>query len=161
MAVCEELQTKWGKFCIRNHAQRTSLPCKFRVSGGFKARRLKERHSQVAQKDAHRSDSSCIPIGATVDMHTDRKAGTPSGPGRAEFHRHREEREESLNQIIQSRKQEREANRKLIFFLRSEEERQKRLLEEEEARKLEVLHILPATTLFITSNQSMCGDELD
>ncbi|GFP84864.1 eukaryotic translation initiation factor 3 subunit a [Phtheirospermum japonicum] len=56
---------------------------------------------------------------------------------RAEFDRHREEREESLNQIIQSRKQEREAKRKLIFFLRSEEERQKRLREEEEARKLE------------------------
>ncbi|KAK6144992.1 hypothetical protein DH2020_021812 [Rehmannia glutinosa] len=46
-------------------------------------------------------------------------------------------REERINQIIQSRKQEREAKRKMIYFLRSEDERQQRLREEEEARKLE------------------------
>ncbi|KAL3624614.1 Eukaryotic translation initiation factor 3 subunit A [Castilleja foliolosa] len=56
---------------------------------------------------------------------------------RAGYDRQRVEREESLNQIVQSLKQERETKRKLIFFLRSEEERQKRLCEEEEARKLE------------------------
>ncbi|KAK6141225.1 hypothetical protein DH2020_025022 [Rehmannia glutinosa] len=56
---------------------------------------------------------------------------------RSDYDRLKEEREERVSQIIQSRKQEREAKRKLIFFLRSEEERQKRLREEEEARKLE------------------------
>ncbi|KAI3470332.1 hypothetical protein Pfo_026995 [Paulownia fortunei] len=56
---------------------------------------------------------------------------------RAEYDRLKEEREERINKIIQSRKQEREAKRKMIYFLRSEEERQKRLREEEEARKLE------------------------
>lgn len=54
-----------------------------------------------------------------------------------EFNRIQLEREERINQIIQSRKQEREAKRKMIYYLRSEEERQKRLLEEEEARKRE------------------------
>ncbi|CAA2984865.1 eukaryotic translation initiation factor 3 subunit A isoform X2 [Olea europaea var. sylvestris] len=54
-----------------------------------------------------------------------------------EFNRIQSEREERINQIIQSRKQEREAKRKMIYYLRSEEERQKRLLEEEEARKRE------------------------
>ncbi|KAK6145005.1 hypothetical protein DH2020_021825 [Rehmannia glutinosa] len=57
---------------------------------------------------------------------------------RAEYERLKEEREERINQIIQSRKQEREAKRKMIYFLRSEDERQQRLREEEEARKLEV-----------------------
>ncbi|KAK6145043.1 hypothetical protein DH2020_021863 [Rehmannia glutinosa] len=56
---------------------------------------------------------------------------------RAEYERLKEEREERINQIIQSRKQEREAKRKMIYFLRSEDERQQRLREEEEARKLE------------------------
>ncbi|PIN18403.1 Translation initiation factor 3, subunit a (eIF-3a) [Handroanthus impetiginosus] len=56
---------------------------------------------------------------------------------RAEYDRLKEEREERINQIIQSRKQEREAKRKMIYFLRSEEERQKKLREEEEARKHE------------------------
>ncbi|NP_001311594.1 eukaryotic translation initiation factor 3 subunit A [Nicotiana tabacum] len=55
----------------------------------------------------------------------------------AEFTRMKRERQERISQIIQSRKQEREARRKMIFFLRSEEERQKRLQEEEEARKRE------------------------
>lgn len=56
---------------------------------------------------------------------------------RSEYDRLREEREERINQIIQSRNQEREAKRKMIYFLRAEEERQKRLREEEEARKIE------------------------
>ncbi|KAG5244746.1 eukaryotic translation initiation factor [Salix suchowensis] len=55
----------------------------------------------------------------------------------AEFNQRRAEREERINQIIQVRKQEREALRKKIFFVRSEEEILKRLREEEEARKLE------------------------
>uniref|UniRef100_A0A0V0I2K2 Putative ovule protein n=1 Tax=Solanum chacoense TaxID=4108 RepID=A0A0V0I2K2_SOLCH len=55
----------------------------------------------------------------------------------AEFNRLKQERRERISQIIQSRKQEREARRKMLFFLRTEEERQKRLQEEEEARKRE------------------------
>ncbi|GER56979.1 eukaryotic translation initiation factor 3subunit A [Striga asiatica] len=47
------------------------------------------------------------------------------------------DREKMVASIIQTRKEEREANRKLIYFLRCEEERQKRLHEEEEARKRE------------------------
>ncbi|KAL6564794.1 Eukaryotic translation initiation factor 3 subunit A [Orobanche minor] len=48
-----------------------------------------------------------------------------------------QEKELMLSNIIQSRKKEREAKRKMIYFLRTEEERQKRLHKEEEARKLE------------------------
>ncbi|EXC11331.1 Eukaryotic translation initiation factor 3 subunit A [Morus notabilis] len=55
----------------------------------------------------------------------------------AEFDRRRVEREEQINQLIQARKQEREALRKKIFYVRSEEERQRKLREEEEARKWE------------------------
>lgn len=55
----------------------------------------------------------------------------------AEFNRLRAEREERINQIIQSRKQEREAKRKMLFYLRSEEERMKKAREEEEAHKRE------------------------
>ncbi|KDP23427.1 hypothetical protein JCGZ_23260 [Jatropha curcas] len=55
----------------------------------------------------------------------------------AEFDRLRTEREERINQIIQARKQEREANRKKIFYVRTEEERLRKLREEEEARKRE------------------------
>ncbi|KAL0405093.1 UNVERIFIED_CONTAM: Eukaryotic translation initiation factor 3 subunit A [Sesamum latifolium] len=56
---------------------------------------------------------------------------------KSEYDRLKEEREEKIHQVIQARKQERDAKRKMIYFLRSEEERQKRLREEEEARKLE------------------------
>ncbi|KAL8544735.1 hypothetical protein ACS0TY_005097 [Phlomoides rotata] len=56
---------------------------------------------------------------------------------RSEYDRHRQEREQSINNIILTRKEERVAKRKIIYFLRTEEERQKRLHEEEEARKLE------------------------
>ncbi|KAL0320099.1 UNVERIFIED_CONTAM: Eukaryotic translation initiation factor 3 subunit A [Sesamum radiatum] len=56
---------------------------------------------------------------------------------KSDYDRLKEEREEKIHQIIQTRKQERDAKRKMIYFLRSEEERQKRLREEEEARKLE------------------------
>ena len=55
----------------------------------------------------------------------------------SEFNQRRAEREERINQIVQARKQEREALRKKIFFVRSEEERLKKLREEEEARKHE------------------------
>lgn len=55
----------------------------------------------------------------------------------AEYSRLRAEREERISQIIQSRKQEREAKRKMLFYLRSEEERMKKAREEEEARKRE------------------------
>ncbi|KAG9160131.1 hypothetical protein Leryth_015016 [Lithospermum erythrorhizon] len=56
---------------------------------------------------------------------------------RAEYERLRGEREERVNQILQSRKQEREMKRKMLFFLRSEEERLNKEREEEEARKRE------------------------
>ncbi|KAL5853920.1 hypothetical protein ACOSQ3_009038 [Xanthoceras sorbifolium] len=55
----------------------------------------------------------------------------------AEFDRRRVDREERINLIIQARKQEREAKRKMIYFVRSEEERLKKIREEEEARKQE------------------------
>ncbi|XP_073310758.1 eukaryotic translation initiation factor 3 subunit A-like [Primulina huaijiensis] len=56
---------------------------------------------------------------------------------RAEYNRLKEERDERIRQIIQTRKHERETKRKMIYFLISEEEKQKRLRAEEEARKLE------------------------
>ncbi|GMH18914.1 hypothetical protein Nepgr_020755 [Nepenthes gracilis] len=55
----------------------------------------------------------------------------------AEYDRLRHEREEQIDQILQARRQEREAKRKIIFFLRSEEERLSKQQEEEEARKRE------------------------
>ncbi|XP_051131367.1 eukaryotic translation initiation factor 3 subunit A [Andrographis paniculata] len=54
-----------------------------------------------------------------------------------EYDRLKEEREQRIHQIIQARKQERDAKRKMIYFLRSEEERQKKLREEEELRKMQ------------------------
>lgn len=62
---------------------------------------------------------------------------------RAERDRVRQEREETISSIIQSRKEEREAKRKMIYFLRTEEERQRRMREEEEARRLEGMYISP------------------
>ncbi|KAH0720874.1 hypothetical protein KY285_005752 [Solanum tuberosum] len=55
----------------------------------------------------------------------------------AEFNSMKQERQERINQIIQTRKQDRDTRRKLIFFLQKEEEQQKRLQEEEDARKHE------------------------
>ncbi|KAG5582905.1 hypothetical protein H5410_053532 [Solanum commersonii] len=55
----------------------------------------------------------------------------------AEFNSMKQERQERINQIIQTRKRDRDTRRKLIFFLRKEEEQQKRLQEEEDARKHE------------------------
>ncbi|OVA13491.1 Proteasome component (PCI) domain [Macleaya cordata] len=55
----------------------------------------------------------------------------------SEFNRLKMEREERISQLLQFRRQEREAKRKMIFYLRSEEERQKKLQEEEAARKQE------------------------
>ncbi|KAF2288300.1 hypothetical protein GH714_005878 [Hevea brasiliensis] len=54
-----------------------------------------------------------------------------------EFDRQRAMRGEKIKQIIQARKQEREAKRKKIFYVRSEEERLRKLREEEEAHKRE------------------------
>ncbi|KAG9138167.1 hypothetical protein Leryth_001397 [Lithospermum erythrorhizon] len=56
---------------------------------------------------------------------------------RAEYERLRSEREESIDQILQSRRQDRDMKRKMLFYLRSEEERINREREEEEARKRE------------------------
>ncbi|KAM7531830.1 hypothetical protein LguiB_035240 [Lonicera macranthoides] len=53
----------------------------------------------------------------------------------AEFNRLKKEREDRTNQIIQSRKFERETRRKMIFYLKVEEERLKKLREEEEVRQ--------------------------
>ena len=53
----------------------------------------------------------------------------------AEYNRLKAETEERVNQILQQRRQEREYQRKMIFFLRAEEERLRKLHEEEEARK--------------------------
>lgn len=55
----------------------------------------------------------------------------------AEYDRLRVERDERINQILQSRKEEREIKRKMLFYLNVEEERLKKLHEEEEARKRE------------------------
>ncbi|CAA0841146.1 Eukaryotic translation initiation factor 3 subunit A [Striga hermonthica] len=54
---------------------------------------------------------------------------------KSKYERLKADRGKMVADIIQTRKVECEANRKLIFFLRCEEERQKRLHEEEEARK--------------------------
>ncbi|KAK6943688.1 Proteasome component (PCI) domain [Dillenia turbinata] len=55
----------------------------------------------------------------------------------AEYNKLKREREERTNQLIQTRKRERELLRKMKFYLDVEEERQKKLREEEEARKRE------------------------
>ncbi|XP_025883546.1 eukaryotic translation initiation factor 3 subunit A-like [Solanum lycopersicum] len=55
----------------------------------------------------------------------------------AKLNSKKQERQEQINRIIQTRKQDRDTRRKLLFFLRKEEEQQKRLQEEEDARKHE------------------------
>ncbi|KAL4560593.1 hypothetical protein LXL04_032746 [Taraxacum kok-saghyz] len=55
----------------------------------------------------------------------------------AEYNKMKKEQEERINQIIQSRQQERETRRKMICYLKLEEERQKKLRAEEEARQRE------------------------
>ncbi|KAM3288086.1 hypothetical protein P3S67_021516 [Capsicum chacoense] len=47
----------------------------------------------------------------------------------------KQERQERINQIIQTRKQDRNIRRKLIFFLRTKEEQRKRLQEMEDSWK--------------------------
>lgn len=54
-----------------------------------------------------------------------------------EFNRLKKEREDKINQLIATRKRERDTKRKLLFYLKTEEERRDRLREEEEARKQE------------------------
>lgn len=68
----------------------------------------------------------------------------------AEFRRLKAEREERLSQIIQSRREERERARKMIFYVKSEEERLNKLREEEEARKREGTHFVWIMTFFCT-----------
>nr|AIZ68197.1 eukaryotic translation initiation factor 3 subunit A-like protein [Albuca bracteata] len=55
----------------------------------------------------------------------------------AEYSRLKKEREDRINQVVASRKREREIRRKLYFYLKSEEERLIKQREEEEARKRE------------------------
>lgn len=55
----------------------------------------------------------------------------------SEFDRLREERDRQIQQMLQARRQERDAIRKKIFYVRTEEEKQRKLQEEEEARKRE------------------------
>ncbi|CAI0404954.1 unnamed protein product [Linum tenue] len=55
----------------------------------------------------------------------------------AEFDQRQAAREARINQIIQTRRQEREIQRKKIFYIKTEQERLARLKEEEEARKRE------------------------
>lgn len=55
----------------------------------------------------------------------------------SEFDRLREERDRQIQQMLQARRQERDAVRKKIFYVQTEEEKQRKLLEEEEARKRE------------------------
>ena len=54
-----------------------------------------------------------------------------------EYTRLKKEREDRINEVIASRKREREIKRKLFFYLKSEEERLTKEREEEEARKRE------------------------
>ena len=55
----------------------------------------------------------------------------------AEFSHLKKERDERINQLISSRKRERETVRKLMYYLNLEEQRIEKLREEEEARKRE------------------------
>lgn len=66
---------------------------------------------------------------------------------RAEFERMRTEREHRISTILQTRREEREIKRKMIFYLNVEEERQRQLREEEEARKREGIYILTSLLL--------------
>ncbi|KAF6147121.1 hypothetical protein GIB67_036840 [Kingdonia uniflora] len=53
----------------------------------------------------------------------------------ADFTRLKMEREERIYQLLQARREERKAKRKMLFYLRSEEARKMKLEEEERARK--------------------------
>ncbi|KAB1202174.1 Eukaryotic translation initiation factor 3 subunit A [Morella rubra] len=56
---------------------------------------------------------------------------------REEYDRRRAERDLQIQQMLQARRQEREALRKKIFYVQNEEEKQRKMHEVEEARKLE------------------------
>lgn len=56
---------------------------------------------------------------------------------REEYDRRRAERDFQIQQMLQARRQEREALRKKIFYVQNEEEKQRKMHEVEEARKLE------------------------
>lgn len=64
------------------------------------------------------------------------------------------EKEEHVNKILETRKQEREIKRKTNFYLRNEEERQQRLEEEEEARKREGIYMHMYIEKFQLSHQN-------
>ncbi|VAH70998.1 unnamed protein product [Triticum turgidum subsp. durum] len=67
----------------------------------------------------------------------------------SEFSSLRKEREERINQLLSSRKRERETVRKLMYFLNMEEQRIQREREEQEARKREGKWIAVLTLLFV------------
>lgn len=54
-----------------------------------------------------------------------------------EYDRRRVQREDQIQQMRHTRKREREAMRKTMFFVQNEEEKQRKMEEEEEARKRE------------------------
>lgn len=54
-----------------------------------------------------------------------------------EYDRRRVERENQIQQMLLTRKQDREAMRKTMFFVQNEEEKQRKMEEEEEAHKRE------------------------
>jgi hypothetical protein len=66
----------------------------------------------------------------------------------SEFSSLRKERDERVNQLISSRKRERETVRKLMYYLNLEEQRIQRQREEDEARKREGKCILGLILLF-------------
>jgi translation initiation factor 3 subunit A len=66
----------------------------------------------------------------------------------SEFSSLRKERDERVNQLISSRKRERETVRKLMYYLNLEEQRIQRQREEEEAKKREGKFILGLILLF-------------
>ena len=66
----------------------------------------------------------------------------------SEFRSLRKERDERIDQLISSRKRERETVRKLMYYLNLEEQRIQRQREEEEARKREGTCFLELTLLF-------------
>ena len=67
----------------------------------------------------------------------------------SEFSSLRKERDERINQLISSRKRERETVRKLMYYLNLEEQRIQRKREEEEARKREGKFIIGPVLLFV------------
>jgi hypothetical protein len=78
-----------------------------------------------------------------------------------EYERHRTEREDQIQQMLQARRQEREAMRKKIFFVRNEEEKQRKLHEEEEARKREGIFIYEITHIMMLEPSRLSQNNLN